>query len=87
MLAKITGRRILGVNSTHHQAVDKPAALLAVSARGADGVVEALELKPASARRLPFLLSVQFHPERLAERYAEHRKIFDAFVRACELNR
>lgn len=87
LLAKITGRRILGVNSTHHQAVDKPAALLAVTAKGADGVVEALELKPAERRRLPFLLSVQFHPERLADRHAEHRKIFDAFSKACALNR
>ena len=29
-----------------------------------------MELKPDAARRMPFLLSVQFHPERLAERHA-----------------
>ena len=86
LLAKITGRRTLGVNSTHHQAVDRPAGVLTVSARSADGVVEGLELK-AGAQRLPFLLSVQFHPERLAGRYDEHRKIFDAFSRACVMNR
>jgi gamma-glutamyl-gamma-aminobutyrate hydrolase PuuD len=36
---------------------------------------------------LPFLLGVQFHPERLVDRYAEHRAIFSAFTRACALNR
>ena len=87
LLAKITGRRTLGVNSTHHQAVDQPAGVMTVSARSADGVIEALELKPEARRRLPFLLSVQFHPERLAGRCAEHRKIFDAFSRACVMNR
>ena len=83
LLAKITGRRTLGVNSTHHQAVARPAGVLEISAQSADGVVEGLELKPAAAHLLPFLLSVQFHPERLAGRYAEHRKIFHAFAKAC----
>jgi gamma-glutamyl-gamma-aminobutyrate hydrolase PuuD len=36
---------------------------------------------------LPFLLSVQFHPERLADRYPEHRAIFQAFAQACVLSR
>jgi gamma-glutamyl-gamma-aminobutyrate hydrolase PuuD len=46
-----------------------------------------MELKPEAARWLPFLLSVQFHPERLAERHPEHRAIFEAFARACARNR
>lgn len=83
LLAKITGKRILGVNSTHHQAVDEPAGVLAVAARSADGVIEALQLKAEAARLLPFLLSVQFHPERLADRHPEHQAIFAAFAKAC----
>ncbi len=84
LLAKITGRRKLGVNSTHHQAVGRVAAPLRVAARSADGVVEGLELKPGVGG-MPFLLSVQFHPERLADRYAEHAAIFSAFTAVCAL--
>ena len=87
LLSKITGKRILSVNSTHHQAVDRPADILAVSGRSADGVVESLELKPEAARLLPFLMSVQFHPERLADRHPEHHAIFAAFAKACASKR
>jgi putative glutamine amidotransferase len=87
LLAKITGKRVLGVNSTHHQAVNRLADVLTVSARSSDGVIESLQLKPEAARLLPFLLSVQFHPERLADRHTEHQTIFVAFAKACAANR
>ena len=87
LLAKITGRKTLGVNSTHHQAVGRVAPPLQVIARSDDGVVESMQLKPSPVRMLPFLLSVQFHPERLADRYPEHRAIFTAFTQACVLHR
>jgi putative glutamine amidotransferase len=83
LLAKITGKRVLGVNSSHHQAVLQPAEPLQAVARTRDGIVEAMELKPAAALRMPFLLSVQFHPERLTGRHAEHRAIFRRFIQAC----
>jgi putative glutamine amidotransferase len=83
LLSKITGRQTLGVNSTHHQAVSKIAEPLAAVAVSSDGIVEALELKPELSRRLPFLLGVQFHPERLAEKFAEHRAIFRRFIEVC----
>jgi putative glutamine amidotransferase len=86
VLAKITGSKSLGVNSTHHQAVGRVAPLLQVIARSDDGVVESMQLKPSQARMLPFLLTVQFHPERLADRYPEHRAIFTAFTQACILH-
>src|ERR1035438_2911373 len=86
MLAKITGRQRLGVNSTHHQAVARVAAPLKVAAVSSDGIVEGLELRPGAAKMLPFLLSVQFHPERLADRYPEHQAIFRAFAQACVLS-
>ena len=87
LLAKITGKRILGVNSSHHQAVLEPAGPLAAVARTSDGIVEAMELKPEKAGWMPFMLSVQFHPERLVERHAEHRAIFSRFVEVCQQQR
>ena len=83
ILAKIAGGQKLAVNSTHHQAVGRVAEPLRVTARSADGVIEGLELKPGAAGWLPFLLSVQFHPERLADRYPKHGAIFGVFTQAC----
>jgi putative glutamine amidotransferase len=36
---------------------------------------------------LPYLLAVQFHPERLFARHAEHLELFKTFVRACRRKR
>lgn len=83
LLAKITGRKNLRVNSTHHQAVGRVAKRLKAVALSPDGIVEAVELEPEASRLLPFFVGVQFHPERLARRRAEHRALFEAFVRAC----
>ena len=75
-------RELILINSSHHQAVQVVAEPFTATAVSADGIVEAMELKPA-AQKMPFLLSVQFHPERLTPRYAAHRAIFDSFVAAC----
>jgi putative glutamine amidotransferase len=61
LLARLLGAGTTAVNSTHHQAVDAPGAGLRVSARAADGVVEAIESADASR----FVLGVQWHPERM----------------------
>ena len=87
LLAKITGRQKLGVNSTHHQAVARVARPLKVAAVSSDGIIESLELGPGAVNVLPFLLSVQFNPERLVDRYPEHRAIFRGFTQACALGR
>jgi putative glutamine amidotransferase len=84
MLAQILGKREVGVNSTHHQAIGKVAPGLKVTARAADGVIEATELcKPI----LPYYLSVQFHPERLIWRHPEFLELFRSFTAACAINR
>ena len=87
LLAKITGRKNLGVNSTHHQAVGRLAEPLRAVAVSPDGIVEGVELKREVAHWLPFFVGVQFHPERLAPRYAEHRALFGALVKASMKNR
>jgi putative glutamine amidotransferase len=87
LVSKICKKRVLGVNSTHHQAVMQPAAPFVATARSPDGVVEVMELKPLWASKMPFLLSMQFHPERLVQVNARYREIFKMFVAASENNR
>jgi gamma-glutamyl-gamma-aminobutyrate hydrolase PuuD len=74
---------VLSVNSTHHQGVLEPAEIFVATGRSRDGIVEVMELKPESMAMLPFLLSVQFHPERLVQRHARYRAIFEKFVKVC----
>lgn len=71
MLATISGSEStlnvsslrIPANSSHHQAVGIPGAKLWVTGRcPQDGVIEALELEPGSDH--PFLIGVQWHPER-----------------------
>jgi putative glutamine amidotransferase len=81
LLARLAGQESFGVNSTHHQAVGKLAPQLRAVAQSPDGVIEALELKDAGQG--PFLLTVQFHPERLVDKSAVFGQIFSGFVRAC----
>ena len=83
LLATIAGKQTLGVNSSHHQAVARVAPALQVTGRSSDGVVEALEFAPASAGWLPYLVAVQYHPERLTDRYPDHLGLFCSFTRAC----
>lgn len=73
-LAEAAGGVTLEVNSSHHQAVWQVAAGLAVTARGADGVIEGLE----SPDRL--VVAVQFHPEELTAKSRWARDLFAAFV-------
>jgi putative glutamine amidotransferase len=87
LLAKITGKQTLGVNSTHHQAIGRIAEPLRVTAASRDGVVEAAEFQSEAAHLLPFLMTMQFHPERLAPRHPEHQEVFNCFIRACVENR
>ena len=65
MLASIAGPNPHRVNSIHHQAIDRPGKGLKVTAKANDGVIEAMEwiLKDG----MPFLLLVQWHPERMAD--------------------
>ncbi|HTE06765.1 MAG TPA: gamma-glutamyl-gamma-aminobutyrate hydrolase family protein [Planctomycetota bacterium] len=50
------------VNTEHHQAVNRLGCGLRVVARAPDGIIEAFESTAA-----PFLLGVQWHPERMLE--------------------
>jgi putative glutamine amidotransferase len=68
------------VNSSHHQAIDKPGEQLRVVAMSpVDGVIEALE----GAEPEQFVLAVQWHPERSYESSAASRALFAAFLDAA----
>lgn len=74
-LARLFGRTDRFVNSYHHQAVDRVAEELRVTARADDGVVEALEHSGDWD-----CLGVQWHPEKTLD--GSDQILFDAFVDA-----
>jgi amidohydrolase len=51
---------------------------LTVTARAADGTIEALELPQREA----FTLAVQWHPEMLVDLYVDHRRLLEAFIKS-----
>lgn len=77
-LSEIFCKSQVGVNSLHHQAVEKAGEDLIVSAVSEDGFVEALELK-----NHPFCMGVQWHPEHMSKNDSLQQDIFNKFVKAC----
>jgi putative glutamine amidotransferase len=83
LMRKIFRRATLRINSAHHQAVGTLAPMLRATAQTKDGIIEAIELTEAQAKNAPFLLGMQFHPERLIDSHPEFLRVFKAFVKAC----
>ncbi|MFD1031246.1 gamma-glutamyl-gamma-aminobutyrate hydrolase family protein [Metaplanococcus flavidus] len=78
-LYQIMGDKKFHVNSFHHQAVRDVSDKLKVSARAADGMVEALE-----STDYQFVLGIQWHPEEFALQGDQASiNIFDRFVEEC----
>jgi len=65
LLASLTGRSTLQVNTSHHQAIDKLGKGLIASAVSPDGVIEAAEWETKDGK--PFCCLVQWHPERMVD--------------------
>jgi putative glutamine amidotransferase len=79
LLYKICRCPTLKVNTTHHQAIRKLGAGLAINATAPDGLIEGIESK-----RHSFVLGLQWHPEVLAPRDVIQRRIFSLFISACK---
>jgi len=79
-LASILGVQSLGVNSIHHQAVDRLGSAIRISARADDGVVEGVESDDPDW----WMVGVQWHPEELTGTPEPwDRRLFAAFAEAC----
>jgi putative glutamine amidotransferase len=87
LIRHIFDRNTIAVNSSHHQAIDKLAKPFRVTGQAPDGVIEAVELRPEDAGLMPYLLGVQFHPERLIRGYPEYIELFRSFTEACAVQR
>jgi putative glutamine amidotransferase len=76
-LAAATGATEMAVNSYHHQAVNRLASGLRVTATAPDGVIEGVELEDPDW----WLIAVQWHPEDLTtDARSWDRGIFKAFA-------
>jgi putative glutamine amidotransferase len=76
---RVAGTRNAEVNSTHHQAIQKPGLGLRVAGRAPDGIIEAVEGEFADQ----FVFGVQWHPERIWKEEAVSRRIFEELVGAA----
>ena len=74
-LATILGTQALGVNSMHHQVIDRMGPGVRAVAHNHDGHIEAIEIDVA-----PAVLGVQWHPEMLRHR-TDHLALFEDLVR------
>ncbi len=75
LVEQLMGVDSRAVNSWHHQSVGRVADGLRVTARAADGVIEALEAADGSP-----LLAVQWHPEEMAHTHPPFQRLFDWLV-------
>jgi putative glutamine amidotransferase len=79
-LAAIVGAQSLGVNSIHHQAIDRLGDAVRINAHADDGTVEGVESSDPSW----WMVGVQWHPEELTETPEPwDRRLFAAFADAC----
>lgn len=77
-LQKILNKDQIPVNSSHHQAISKMGDGFKVVAYSEDEIIEAIELKGER-----FVVGVQWHPEKLSDKYQEQQRLFDGFMEFC----
>jgi putative glutamine amidotransferase len=71
------------INSAHHQSAELVAPDLVTNAISKDGVIEGLEWKKPDNK--PYLLLVQWHPERMKDQDSAFSKtVRSSFIKACE---
>lgn len=81
-LHKITGVANHDVNSSHHQGIDRLAPGLYATAHSPDTLIEAFER--TNPEQMPFLMAVQWHPERLGHDHPLSGPLAKEFVNAVK---
>ena len=76
---RLMGKGTFSVNSTHHQAINRAGEGLSIIARAPDNIAEAFYRED-----YPFLVGVQWHPERLIEEELSV-DLFCSFVEAAKV--
>jgi len=79
LLARLSGKTVIRVNSFHHQAVRTIATEFIVSATANDGIIEAIE-----APHHNFVLGVQWHPERMRGQDPAANALFTDLIEAAQ---
>lgn len=82
LLARITERNDITVNSFHHQSVKALGEGLVIEAKADDGCIEGISMPDYPS----FFLGVQFHPEGYFAEDLSAKRIFQAFVDAAKVN-
>jgi putative glutamine amidotransferase len=80
-IASVMGRKMVKVNSYHHQGIRVLAEGLVVTGRSTDGVIEAVEASDLSER---WLLGVQWHAEAMRGAGPQQESLFEAHISAAE---
>lgn len=81
LLYKLVGdKKIIGVNSSHHQSILNLGDEFKISARADDGIIEAIE-----HISYPFMIGVQWHPEYLVNNL-DH-ELFVSFINYCNAHK
>jgi putative glutamine amidotransferase len=80
IIYKIFQKKVVEVNSIHHQGVKEIAPTLRATSCSPDGLIESYE----NVNGGQFLLGVQWHPERMWREHPSHAELFKVFVREAE---
>ena len=79
LLKKVVGSSSANINGAHHQAIAKLSDELIATALSEDGVIEAVEWKDKTDE--PWMLAVQWHPERMKQNEVGSKNIREAFLK------
>jgi putative glutamine amidotransferase len=82
LISSLSGANISEVNTFHHQGIDRLADNLRATAHSPDKLIEAIEYSQPQGH--PFMMAVQWHPERMAADHPLSAPLAEEFVKAIQ---